>query len=189
MKLYYSKPRAVAVLLFNLAVVVWVGYLILAGLFGGIIYLLIGGLVCAIAATPLVLLHVSEPIRALGTHDAVVILDASGITDLRKKDAFLDWNDVAQVTLGGVQPTRGYLIFELRDIAKAKARVGAPAPASAKLFGRKLLLLSDWHVNLRPLKCDLQHVHKMAERLRLAALRRKVSAMNAGSTGGWSERL
>jgi hypothetical protein len=185
--LYYSRTRAVFVLLFNLAIVLWVAYLLIAGLFGGDFVLLLSGAASSLVAIPLVWLHVTEPIRAFGPRQVVVTLDANGITDVRKQDSFLAWDDVRRIRLGGMQQTRSYLIFELRDQVEAKDRVGVPA--SAKLFARRLVLLGDWHVNLRPLMCNSAEVLKMAERLRLAALRRQGNAMNPDATQGWSGQL
>mgnify|MGYP003398980659 CR=1 FL=1 len=97
------------------------------------------------------------------------------------------WDDVGELSLGGLSQTRGYLIFEFRTASTARAR--APSFFLARFFVRKLLFLGDWHVDLRPLKCRTADVLQAARTLRQQAIRQQVVRLNAGRSDGWSGTL
>jgi hypothetical protein len=167
--LYYSRIRAVIVLLVLFAISGWVGYLTYAALATGHVVLLMSAGVTLVFAAPLVIGHMIEPIRALRHQHAIVIIDAQGVTDHRKKDAFLAWEDIRRVSLGDLQPTRAYLIFHFRSVNVARQRLTRFA-RFVSVF-RRMLCLGDWHVNLRPLRCKPADVLREAKRLRRLAIR------------------
>lgn len=184
-RLYYSKPRAALVLGLNLVASLWMGYLLVAGLLAGHVVILIAGGVTLLFAGPVVALHAKEALRALTQEFVVVTLDADGVTDVRKKDSFVAWEDIGQVSLGTRRQTRGYLIVDFRDGAVAKARGQGPLT----FFVRLAASIGDWHVNLRPLKCNTADVLRSAKRLHQLSIRRQVVERNGPSSRGWSGTL
>jgi hypothetical protein len=186
-RLYYSKARAAVVLVLLTACVTWVGYLALAGLLTGHVVLLLSSLLMLAVVVPLAIAFARESARALTHRGPVVIMDARGITDTRQKVPFVAWDDVGELSLGGLSQTRGYLIFEFRTASTARART--PSFFLARFFVRKLLFLGDWHVDLRPLQCRPADVLRAARTLRQQAIRLQVVRLNAGRPDGWSGTL
>lgn len=184
-RLYYSKPRAVFVLGANLLASLWIAYLLVAGLVGGHLVLLLTGVAVVFVAGPVIALHIREPIRALTRESAIVTLDIQGVTDVRQKVPFVAWEDVGQISLGTRSQTRAYLIFDFRHPPAARG----PSQSHLRFFARFALSLGDWHVNLRPLKCNTAEVLRAARRLHQQAIRNQVVAKNGGSTQGWSGQL
>ena len=186
-RLYYSKARAAVVLVLVTACVTWVGYLALVGLLVGHVVLLLAGVLLLVVVVTLAIAFARESARALTHRGPVVIMDERGITDTRQKSPFVAWDDVGEISLGGLSQTRGYLIFEFRTASTARAHT--PSFFLARFFVRKALFLGDWHVDLRPLKCRTADVLRAARTLRQQALRRQVVRLNAGRSDGWSGTL
>ena len=176
LSLHYSRPKALLALCL---------VLLLAGSFGYHLFLLasyvsatsspavLAALAAALAVS-LALPFVAGPIRALRHAGPVVVLDAQGITDIRRAPDFIPWLDVSSITIGFYVPTRRWLVFQLH--ARAAERLRTSRMARTRGFLRRCLLLGDWHANLQPLDARVGDIREAAERLRLEARRRDAAA-------------
>lgn len=176
LSLHYSRPKA----LLALCLVV-----LLAGSFGYHLFLLASyvsassspAVLAALAATlaiAVALPFVAGPVRALRHAGPVVVLDAQGITDIRRAPDFIPWLDVSSITIGFYVPTRRWLVFQIH--ARAAGRLRTSTMARLRGFLRRGILLGDWHANLQPLDARVVEVLDVAERLRLDARRRDAAA-------------
>ena len=111
---------------------------------------------------------------ALTQREAVVTLDAHGITDTRKRIEFVHWQDVRQVRLG-IGSRSQYLCLELKPAAVPGYRRG---PAAWHEFWRFFTSQGDWDVYLLTLSGSRIEVWKSAEALRKAAIQARVRELN-----------
>lgn len=165
----------------------------LRGLFSGHLVGVVLG-IGAFIALPLILMLFLPTLLHAWTHRApVVVLDADGVTDVRKKVSHIPWGDIASVELGSGENGAGILAFAFRRADRQRQDLGPAGPLGV-LFNRAQTL-SDWNVSLRLLSCNSQKVLEQAERLRQQAIRREVVQINRArrSAGdpyqGWSGRL
>ncbi|KPF43321.1 hypothetical protein IP87_17320 [beta proteobacterium AAP121] len=160
--------------------------------FSGNVWLIVAGGVAVIFLGPLLLSLLPSVLHPWLHRGPVVILDAEGVTDLRKKSAnrSIAWSDVGQVQLGSGE-TSSCLAFEFRRPNREK-QDGAVVGGLA-VFLNRARLLSDWNISLRMLSCSKQEVLKAATRLHQQSVRRQVVERNkgrsAGSNNGWSGTL
>lgn len=171
-ELHYSRPVAVFVGVLALISAARIGVFALALMHFGV------GAVFAIAMLaivgPIYFVLFRYVTRALLGRDAVVRLDAHGITDTRQRVAFVPWNAVQRVRLGSGDKAH-FLCVEIKaaDVANYTR-----APGIWRVLLRWLETLGDWNVNLMTLRCTRSEVAAIAETLRKAAIRRRVEQMN-----------
>lgn len=176
--LYYSKPFAVFVLAFLAFVTVFAGYrLLLVSMFmltvpvGLLGY---GLLLCVVVPTA------REYLRALHWSDPVLVIDESGITDHREKIPFAAWDTIEQVYVqaGGTRGGGPLLCVRFRN-----AEIARPyllRPRFLTLFWQFMQGNADWNLKLRPLRCSVLEVERVA-----VAFRRQSVARRARSAGPW----
>lgn len=172
LELHYSRPMAIVVgVLLLLGAAKSLPVLVAMLQFNGIA--LIGLMVIAILA-PFYLVLLRYVLAALTGKQAVVRLDADGITDTRQRVAFVPWDDVQRVRLGSGDKSH-YLCIELKaGVAGSYTR----APTGWRLILRFVETLGDWNVFLLTLRCSRAEVAATAESLRKAAIRRRVEQLN-----------
>jgi hypothetical protein len=183
--LYYSKPRAFLVLLGLSALALWFAYLILAGVVAGHLVILIAGAAAGLALAPVLAPMFIETLVALKSNEVVVILDERGITDSRKQEPFLGWDEISKIALGSTQKSRSYLIIDFRNsvVARSKEQSGFT------FWIRRFASFGDWQVNLRPLRRKDEEVLRKAQRLHQEFIRREVVRKSGPATMGWSGSL
>lgn len=170
----------------------WLVFWAYSAVFSGNVWLMVTGGVTGIVFGPLLLTLRPSVLHPWMHRGLVVILDAKGVTDLRKKgrNRSIAWSDVGQVELGSGNMA-SYLAFEFRRPDREK-QDGAAAGGLAVLFNRALLL-SDWNISLRLLSCSRHEVLKEARRLHQQDVRRHVVALNKSQSTspdhGWTGQL
>jgi len=170
----------------------WLVFWAYLAVFSGNVWLIFAGGVAVIFVGPLLLSLLPSVLHPWMHRGPVVIMDAEGVTDLRKKgqNRSIAWSEVGQVQLGSGN-TSSYLAFEFRRPDREK-QDGAVAGGLAVLFNRARLL-SDWNISLRMVSCSRHEVLKQAKRLHQQNVRRHVVELNKSrSTGhnhGWTGTL
>jgi hypothetical protein len=170
----------------------WLLFWVYLAVLGGNMLLTLAAGVGVIFVGPLMLSLLPSVLHPWMHRGPVVIMDAEGVTDLRKKgqNRSISWPDVGQVQLGSGN-TSSYLAFEFRRPDREK-QDGAVAGGLAVLFNRARFL-SDWNISLGMLSCSRHEVLKEAKRLHQQNVRRHVVELNKSrSTGhnhGWTGRL
>ena len=183
--LHYSKPRALVMLAVLAGCTLWLAYLILAGIVAGQPVILIAGVVATVAFVPVVIPSLMQNLTALQSSGPVVVIDERGITDNRKEEAFLGWEQIGAIKLGMTQKSHSYLIIDYRSARVAQAR------QQSKWFFwvRRFATFGDWEVNLRPLRRNDDDVLRRAQRLHQQFIRRQIVQKNGPANQGWSGSL
>ena len=180
LELHYSRPVAIFVGVLLTLSAGSVSPLLLALLqFNG---LAIFGLGVLAIIGPIYFVLYRYVLVAMTARQAVVRLDAHGITDTRQRVEFVPWDDVQRVRLGSGDKSHFLCIEFKAGVAGRYTR----ASAGWRLLLRFIETLGDWNVMLLTLRCSRKEVEKTAETLRKAAIRRRVEQLNGAPA---SERI
>jgi len=185
-ELFYSAPILIAATIAVVYVIGWIGFWMFAGLASGHILAQMIGALAFLFLLPLVLPFALAVVRAWGHKGPVVTMDATGITDVRKKCAFIPWKDVELVKLG-VGNTASTLCIEFRE--PDREREDGPVFFWVGRFMKRWRALGDWNVSLRMLSCRRMDVLRAAQRMRQKGLRQRIVEMNKHNRNGWSGTL
>jgi hypothetical protein len=133
----------------------WLVFWAYLAVFSGNVWIIFTGGVFVIFVGPLLLSLLPSVLHPWRHRGPVVIMDAEGVTDVRKKgqNRSTAWSDVGQVQLGAGD-TSAFLAFEFRRPDR-KRQDGAVAGGLAVLYNRAQLL-SDWNISLRMLSCSVK---------------------------------
>jgi hypothetical protein len=186
MEIFYSAPIVIAATAIVLFFAGWIGFWILAGLYSGHYLAQIIGALAFLFLLPMLLPFVADVARAWQHKGPVVILDAAGITDVRKKCPFIPWTDVDLVKLG-VGNTAQYLCVEFRE--PDREREDAPVVFGIGSLLKRARAVGDWNVSLRLLSCRRLEVLRIAQAMRQRGLRQQLVEMNGAGRNGWSGTL
>lgn len=185
-EIFYSAPILILATLAVVYVAGWIGFWMFAGLASGHILAQIIGAAAFLVMLPLLLPFLMAVVRAWRHKGPVVILDATGITDVRKTCAFIPWTDVELVKLG-VGNTASTLCIEFRK--PDPEREDGPVFFWLGRFMKRWRALGDWNVSLRMLSCRRMEVLRTAQRMRQKGLRQQIVEMNRHNRNGWSGTL
>jgi hypothetical protein len=191
-QLFYSPFMMVGASALFTSFAGWLVFWAYLAVVSGNVWIMFTGGVVVIFVGPLLLWLLPSVLHPWMHRGPVVIMDAEGVTDVRKKgqNRSIAWSNVGQVQLGSGN-TASYLTFEFRRPDREK-QDGAAAGGLAVLYNRALLL-SDWNTSLRMLSCSRHEVLKEAQRLHQQNVRGHVVELNRSrSTGhnhGWSGTL
>lgn len=185
-EIYYSPFIVLPATALFLLALGWIIFWAAAAVLSGHYLAVIVGALGAAVGLPTLFLLLPSIIHPWVHKGPVVTLDANGVTDIRKKNAFIPWSDIGRITLG-VGESASILCFEFR-----KADRQLEDPPRLGLIGtilRRARTLSDWNVNLRLLACRRTKVLATAIRFHQRAIRRQIVLRNKGSHDGWSGTL
>jgi hypothetical protein len=181
---HYSKLQAVIVLLVAGGISVQPAWLIVGALGSREgVWVTLGLLLLAVWAV-FILPFIVLGLKALFTREAVIILDADGVTDVRRDPSYAAWDDISNISTGWDEYFFS-LRFEFRDHAKAKEYVGSPYWPLWIL--RRLVGAHDWNLNMLLLDRSRTEMVEVAEAYRQNAIRRRIEEANAGRQ--WSGAL
>lgn len=185
-EIFYSAPILIVATIGVVYVAGWIGFWMIMGLGSGHFLAQLIGATAFLFLLPLLLPFVVAVVRAWRHKGPVVTIDATGITDLRKKCAFIPWTDVDVVKLG-VGNTASFLCIEFRK--PDREREDGPVFFWVGRFMKRWRALGDWNVSLRMLSCRRMDVLKTAQRMRQRGLRQQIVEMNKDNRNGWSGTL
>ncbi len=186
MELFYSAPILIVATIAVIYVAGWIGFWMYAGLAGGHILAQVIGAAALLVMLPLLTPFVLAVVRAWRHKGPVVTMDATGITDVRKKCQFIPWTDVDVVKLG-LGNTASDLCIEFRK--PDRAREDGPVFFWFGAALKRSRALGDWNVSLRMLSCRRTEVLRAAQRMRQKGLRQQIVEMNKHDRNGWSGTL
>ena len=164
----------------------WIGFWVIAGLFGGHFLLLLVGSIALLVGMPMVLSFAPAIVHPWLHKGPVLTLDSQGVTDVRKKCSFIPWADIGLIKLG-VGETASFLCFEFRR--PDRQRQDLPRLGALGALLNRFRSTSDWNVTLRLLACRKREVLKAACRLHQQSIRQQVVERNKGKGTGWSGTL
>lgn len=186
MELFYSAPILIVATIGVVYVAGWIGFWMYAGLASGHILAQFMGAAVFLVMLPLLVPFLRAVVRAWRHSGPVVILDATGITDVRKKCEFIPWTDVELVKLGfGTTASDLCIEFRKRD----PEREDGPVFSWVGRFVKRSRALGDWNVSLRMLSCRRVEVLRAAQRMRQRGLRQQIVELNKDNRSGWSGTL
>ncbi len=185
-EIFYSAPILIAATIGVVYVAGWIGFWMFAGLVSGHILAQLIGAAALLVMLPLLMPFLMAIVRAWGHKGPVVTLDATGITDVRKKCQFIPWTDVDVVKLG-LGNTASDLCIEFRK--PDREREDGPVFFWFGAALKRSRALGDWNVSLRMLSCRRMEVLRAAQRMRQKGLRQQIVDMNRGNRNGWSGTL
>lgn len=185
-EIFYSAPILIVATLGVVYVAGWIGFWMIAGLLSGHILAQVIGAAALLVILPLLLPFLMAIVRAWRHKGPVVTMDATGITDVRKKCQFIPWADVDVVKLG-VGNTASYLCIEFRK--PDREREDGPVFFWFGAALKRWRALGDWNVSLRMLSCRRMDVLRAAQRMRQKGLREQIVEMNRRNRNGWSGTL
>jgi hypothetical protein len=185
-ELHYSRWVVLLSTAALAAVAVWASFWVVVGFASGRSIAFVVGLIALLFGLPVLLAFAPPLVRAWRHRGPVVVMNAEGVTDIRKKVAFIPWTDIGQVNLG-VGNNSHFLCFEFRKPDSQRQDTGSPGWLGTIVSRTRSL--SDWNISLRLLVCRKQEVLKIAKRLHQQRVREQVVALNNGRSGGWSGTL
>jgi hypothetical protein len=164
----------------------------LRGLFSGHPVGIIVGL-GALVGLPLVLLMFLPTLLHAWTHRGpVLLIDSTGVTDVRKKVRHVPWSDIARVRLGSGERA-AFLAFDFKRPDRQRQDLPLLGPIGVLL--NRIYDLGDWNVSLRMLTGSRHQTLQRAEAMRQRSIRQEVVALNRSRIAkddpyqGWSGRL
>jgi hypothetical protein len=185
-ELFYSAPILIVATIAVVYVAGWVVFWMYAGLASGHILAQFIGAAAFLVMLPLLMPFVLAVVRAWRHKGPVVTMDATGITDVRKKCQFIPWTDVDVVKLG-LGNTASDLCIEFRK--RDPEREDGPVLSWIGWLFKRSRALGDWNVSLRMLSCRRVEVLRAAQRMRQKGLRQQIVEMNKHDRNGWSGTL
>jgi hypothetical protein len=185
-ELHYSQFTLLLASAILALVSVWVLFWIVVGLASGRSIAFVVGLLAFLFGLPMLLALSPSLVRAWRQKGAVVVLNAEGVLDVRKKVDFIPWSDIGQVSLG-VGNNAHFLCFEFRKADPQRQDSGNLGWLGTAL--NRSRSLSDWNVSLRLLACRKLEVLKAAQRMHQQSVRQQVIELNKGRSNGWSGSL
>lgn len=185
-EIFYSAPILIVATFIVAFFACHVAFWTYAGLIGGHFLMQLMGGLTFFFLLPMLLPFVMAVVRAWRHKGPVVTIDATGITDVRKKCEFIPWVDVDLVKLG-VGNTASFLCIEFRK--PDPEREDGPVFSWVGRFMKRWRALGDWNVSLRMLSCRRLEVLHAAQRLRQKGLRQQIVEMNRHNRNGWSGTL
>lgn len=162
---------------------VWMVYWIVLA-FSGHLLLLVVGVCAALVGAPVLLTFLSTVVHPWKHRGPVVTFDADGVTDVRKAQSFLPWDDVGQVELGAGNRA-SFLCFEFRR--PDRRREDPPRLGPLGIVLKRAMTLSDWNISLRMLACSKREALAAARRFHQLSVRRQVVERNKDRS--WSGTL
>lgn len=165
----YSWPRVILGTALFVWASGWVAFWAILGAFGGHALAIVVGILALLVGVPLLLPFAGAVIHPWRHSGPVLVLDADGVTDVRKANSFIPWTDIRSIRLG-VGATAGFLGFVFRR--PDRAREDPPRLGVLGTFLRRSAFLGDWNVSLRLLACRRQDLLQAARRLHQQGLRR-----------------
>jgi hypothetical protein len=185
-ELFYSAPILIVATIAVVYVAGWIGFWMFAGLASGHILAQVIGAAALLVMLPLLMPFVLAVVRAWRHKGPVVTMDAMGITDVRKKCAFIPWTDVDVVKLG-LGNTAADLCIEFRK--PDREREDGPVFFWFGAALKRSRALGDWNVSLRMLSCRRMDVLRAAQRMRQKGIRQQIVELNKDNRSGWSGTL
>jgi hypothetical protein len=185
-ELFYSAPILIVATIAVVYGAGWIGFWMYAGLAGGHILAQVIGAAALLVMLPLLMPFVLAVVRAWRHKGPVVTMDATGITDVRKKCQFIPWTDVDVVKLG-LGNTASDLCIDFRK--PDREREDGPVFSWIGWLFKRSRALGDWNVSLRMLSCRRTEVLRAAQRMRQKGLRQQIVEMNKHDRNGWSGTL
>lgn len=185
-ELFYSPFLFVPATVLYIAAVGWAAFWMIAAVFGGHVLAVVIGATVAVVVVPMLLVSLKSMVHPWTHKGPVVVFDANGVTDVRKKHPFIPWSDIGVIKLGTGE-TAGFLGFEFRR--PDRTREDPPRMGALGTILRRARSLSDWNVSLRLLDCRSGTALAAANRFHQRAVRQQVVARNRGTNHGWSGTL
>lgn len=180
-EVHYAPLTCIAAAAAFLVVSAWGGYWLAAGLFSGHWLALLMAAVVLLVLMPVLLAFLPAVIHPWRHRGPVLILDETGVTDLRKKVSFIPWSDIASIGLGSGE-TAAFLCFAFKRTDRS--REDPPRIGPLGKLTTRVRFLSAWNVSLRMLRCDRHELLAAARRLRQISIRQQIVALNANSKAG-----
>jgi hypothetical protein len=99
-ELHYSRVIVLIASAVFASAVAFTAFWVLIGLDSGRSFALLVGLLALAFGLPMLIAFAPPLVRAWTHKGAVVVLNADGVADARKKVTFIPWSDIGQVSLG-----------------------------------------------------------------------------------------
>lgn len=179
MALYYIKPYVALGMLLNVSCAIYVGFMVIAA--GVAVITLPVAFIMLLFVAPFFIGIFLGQMKSLLWQGPVLVIDDTGITDLRERHSFVPWSDIEKIYLSR---RRGPLVLCVNFRNADTIRRQLTRPFLLKLLFSKANFEGDWNLKLGALRCKHKEVLRVAKGYHSRSTREKFRKAIGLNTAG-----